>query len=134
MFSLLIALGLLLMLAVRFLREVPDVRHKQGCNRGALGTMRSALSVYYGDMAGRYPDQLDSLLKDRKYLDSIPDIWVCPDQNLHPATHEVVLRSSLVPQDSGKIGYVNGPGGPDRGAVFIDCTHTDSKGTAWAAY
>src|ERR1700730_3653945 len=41
--------------------------------KGNLGAMRSALSIYYGDMEGWYPtDSLTTLTTSSKYLSTIP--------------------------------------------------------------
>src|SRR5260221_2592206 len=41
--------------------------------KGNLGALRSALSIYYGDMEGWYPtDTLVSLTLNGKYMTSIP--------------------------------------------------------------
>ncbi|MBI4676932.1 MAG: hypothetical protein HY748_05060 [Elusimicrobia bacterium] len=36
--------------------------------------------------------------------------------------------------DTGRWGYVSEPRGRDFGAFFINCTHTDSRGSAWDSY
>src|SRR5947208_1400171 len=50
-------------------------KSQEGTAKGNLGTMRSALSVYYGDMDGTYPvdvGNLNSLTASSKYLQVIP--------------------------------------------------------------
>src|SRR5437764_14353001 len=46
---------------------------QEGATKGNLGTLRSALSIYYGDTEGVYPvDNLSVLTTSQKYLQGIP--------------------------------------------------------------
>ncbi|MBI5208944.1 MAG: hypothetical protein HY927_03115 [Elusimicrobia bacterium] len=47
---------------------------------------------------------------------------------------QTVAYAARTPADTGKWGYVNDPASPDFGLVFIDCTHTDAKGSRWSSY
>ncbi len=103
----------------------------------------SSLSIYYGDNEGVYPPNLEALIP--QHLAAIPQ----PRINGHLTTGmqlygaEVCLPTtgrfdgSLDPtklRDSGKWGYVSAPKSPCDRSVFVDCTHTDSKGKAWHSY
>ena len=44
----------------------------EGSSKGNLGALRSALSIYYGDMEGQYPATLNGLTIAGKYLGTIP--------------------------------------------------------------
>src|ERR1700691_2399074 len=44
----------------------------EGASKGNLGAIRSALSIYYGDMEGVYPDDMASLTTNGKDPPSIP--------------------------------------------------------------
>src|ERR1041385_5418471 len=49
-------------------------KSQKGRTKANLGTIRSALSIYYGDMEGWYPiDKLASLSTASRYLQVIPD-------------------------------------------------------------
>jgi hypothetical protein len=111
--------------------------------RIGLGPIRSALSIYYGDTNGNYPANLRRLTRDGKYLREIPLLWsVYADHALpprrpdvpHPLTRKVAHYPSFTPRDSGRWGYVDDPKDANFGTVFIDCTHTDSRGSAWTSY
>lgn len=115
-------------------------------NKGHLGTLRSGLSIYYGDTEGAWPKSLEDLAaaKDKagqSYLGGpIPELKL-PD---HPPTTEVqAYGAEICPggpidpgrlRDSGRWAYVSAPKAPCDGAVFIDCTHQDSKGKAWHSF
>src|ERR1039457_1491373 len=51
-------------------------KSQEGATKGNLGTIRSALSIYYGDTEGWYPtgaQGMQSLTTSSKYLQSIPN-------------------------------------------------------------
>lgn len=106
--------------------------------KGNLGAIRSALSIYYGDNEGKYPDSLSRLTEHGKYLSSIPKIKLAD----HAETDAVLLVSGVKDmaglrgklKDKGGYAYVSDPGSPLNGTVVIDCTHTDSRGTVWYQY
>ncbi|MBI4679530.1 MAG: RDD family protein [Elusimicrobia bacterium] len=106
----------------------------EGAGKGSLGAIRSALAIYYGDMEGQYPTELDALTVGGKYLVVLP---VAKTPPLHPDSNRVYgfpSRSQASSSDSGGWAYVNNPQDPDFGSVWVDCTHQDSKGTVWNAY
>ena len=49
-------------------------RAKEGSAKGNLGSMRSAVSIYYADTEGSYPADLSVLLNNAKYLAAIPTL------------------------------------------------------------
>ena len=113
----------------------------EGQIRANLFVIRAAVSIYHQDNGGKYPETLEELAKGGKYLAQIPRLWSVyssdypvrgPDH--HPATSDAVNVQTFKAGDSGKWGYVNNPQDPNYGTVFIDCEHTDSKGSAWTAY
>lgn len=97
--------------------------------KGNLGAIRSALSIYYGDPEGQYPDDIAALTIGGKYLTSIPAVG--PLDN-HPASSKARLGSQLT--DEGGWLYNNSAKDANVGVVMINCTHTDVKGTVWASY
>lgn len=107
----------------------------EGGNRGDLGHLRSALSIYHGDTEGNYPSDFEALTRDRKYLAEIPLLWRgSPFYSPHWQSRKVEYYPRKATQDSGHWAYVNEPKDPDYGAAFIDCSHTDSRGTRWDSY
>ena len=97
---------------------------------GSLGALRSALSIYYGDMEGQYPGDFALLLERRKYLSEVPQARTLD----HPDNRDVTHFGSQAPLDTGTWGYVNNPYDRDYGHLFIDCTHTDPRGSVWTGY
>jgi len=99
-------------------------------NRGKLSSVRSALQVYYGDNNGMFPDRLEELTKDSKYLSELPKLKI-PG---HSETNEVLYLDSPVidPKlltDTGGYVYFNSKKYPQIwGNVSVNCTHEDIKG------
>lgn len=119
-------------------------KSNEGKAKGDLGAVRSALSIYYGDNEGIYPDGglkvnpstvlAASLVP--KYMAALPTLTIA---NYHPASsqlynHEVISAHN---HDFGYWGYdgVSSPSkDPQFGDVWIMCFHTDTKGSLWSAY
>ena len=47
-------------------------KSSEGASKGNLGAVRSAMSIYYGDMEGIYPTLMASLTVAGKYLNVVP--------------------------------------------------------------
>ena len=52
------------------------VKAEESATKGHLGTLRSALSIYYSDNQGTYPSDINALVS--KYLSSIPNANLPP--------------------------------------------------------
>jgi uncharacterized RDD family membrane protein YckC/type II secretory pathway pseudopilin PulG len=115
----------------------------EGAAKGRLGSLRSALSIYYGDTNGTYPADLNALAP--KYIPAIDPAAPSSDQSVpgvetygpEVCTGSAVPNQQLDPaklRNTGKWGYVVAPKAPCDGAVFIDSTKADSKGTPWYSY
>lgn len=94
-----------------------------------LAKLRSALSVYYTDMEGLYPSHLAVLTVAGKYLDSMPQ---AREPSFHTETSTILLGT--VPDDTGGWVYNNNASDANFGTIWINCTHTDTKGTVWTVY
>lgn len=97
--------------------------------KGSLGSIRSALSIYYGDLEGQYPEDIAALTIGGKYLTSIPAVG--PVGN-HPASSSSRFGTKLT--DEGGWLYNNLMKDANVGNIMINCTHTDVKGSVWASY
>lgn len=113
----------------------------EGATKGRLGSLRAGISIYYGDTNGQYPATLDALVP--KYVQKIQ----LPAVQEHPGAAGVEIYGAEVcggpkgldiapekARDTGKWGYVADPKAPCYGTIFVDCTHRDSKGSAWLSY
>lgn len=101
----------------------------EGASKGNLGAIRSALSIYYGDMEGYYPLTPEALTVSGKYLSTIPK---ATKLRVHPDSAQIAYGRQ--PDDAGGWFYDNVPGDYNYGTLWINCTHTDAKGSAWTAY
>lgn len=109
-------------------------KSSEGAAKGNLGAIRSAMSIYYGDMEGQYPAQLESLTAGGKYLTVIP---AAKTPNFHPdsaTVHYLQGLNDASQADTGGWGYVNNPRDKDYGNIFVNCTHTDTRGKSWDSY
>ena len=105
-------------------------KSNEGATKGNLGAIRSALSIYYGDMEGYYPLNTTALTAGGKYLSAIPK---SKTPNYHPDSASFTNASTLGDGGTGWR-YNNVPGDSNYGTLWVDCTHTDSKGTGWTVY
>lgn len=90
--------------------------------RNNLQLIHSALSRHHGK-ARAYPASLEALTVGG-YLVEIPNTRL---PNYHADTSRVTIGKT--PDDSAGWLY-----DPALGRVLVNCTHTDSKGTAWSGY
>ena len=107
-------------------------KSSEGASKGNVGALRSALSIYYGDMEGLYPDNVTALTLGGKYLQTIP---MAKAPNYHADTSTVVVYTGASPtMDVGGWIFDAAPGDANIGHVVVNCTHTDSKGSIWTLY
>ena len=113
-------------------------KSSEGASKGNLGALRSAMSIYYGDMEGQYPFNADALTIGGKYLTTVPPAKA---PNYHTDSGAFVLLSAdgsattnAAPTDAGGWYYNNQTTNANVGNVLVNCTHTDTKGTVWTAY
>ena len=104
----------------------------EGATKGNLGSLRSAMSIYYGDMEGQYPGDPASLTIAGKYLSTIP---LAKTPSYHADSSSILLGS----QGTGFTGagawiYDSVAADSTYGAVIVNCTHTDTKGSFWTSY
>lgn len=104
-------------------------KSSEGASKGNLGSIRSALSIYYGDMEGQYPNDMTSLTQSGKYLASIP---LAKAPNYHTDSSAVTNESTS--NDGGGWLYDNATSDANLGTVLVNCTHTDTKGSIWTSY
>jgi len=129
-------LGILAAIAIPQFANSVEKAH-QGATKGNLGTIRSAISIYYADNEGIYPtDALGSLLASGRYMLLIPPV--------NFANHGISASiGTVTTDDSGGWTYGNDPSiissqqtsGPTLtvvwGGIVVNCNHTDLKGNIW---
>src|SRR3990167_5591104 len=97
-------------------------KSSEGASKGNLGALRSAMSIYYGDLEGNYPSNLTALTLGGKYLSAVPNAKA---PNYHPDGPGVVLVSgAAAPSDAGGWYYNDIIGDANVGSVMVNCTHT----------
>jgi len=104
--------------------------------KGNLGALRSALSIYYGDMEGWYPtDNLASLTTSSKYVTNIP-LAKLPAVSGYNAGHgdSVNVTGNTGSSDVGGWVYDNTNTDSNWGRIIVGCSHSDSKGNNWTTY
>ena len=105
--------------------------------KGNLGALRSALSIYYGDMEGWYPvDTLNTLSTNSKYMTVIPVAKIPAVTNLNTghADSSAVTGVTNSATDAGGWQYDNNNIDANWGRVLVACTHSDSRGNVWTIY
>jgi prepilin-type N-terminal cleavage/methylation domain-containing protein len=126
-------------------------KSNEGSTKGNLGAIRSAISIYYGELEGWFPiatasgDQtvtgtLPQILtmQNGKYLASFPSCYTPPyhTKSFSQATFTLSSANEGNAADAGLWGYQSSNAGVGQqwGAVWVNCTHTDSKSSAWGGY
>ena len=104
-------------------------KSNEGASKGNLGAIRSALSIYYGDMEGSYPDNMAALTVAGKYLSNVP-VAKSPNYHADSSTAEEDTGAG----DAGGWHYNNSVGNANNGTLLVNCSHTDTKGTIWTSY
>ncbi|MEK7859044.1 MAG: prepilin-type N-terminal cleavage/methylation domain-containing protein [Elusimicrobiota bacterium] len=132
--ELMIVVAIIGILAAIAIPKFADLIRKssEGACKGNLGSLRSALSIYYADMEGQYPGDPRSMTVNGKYLTAIPKVKT---PNYHAETSAVLSGSfSAGLQETGGWIYASDHTETEFGQVFVDCTHTDTKTTRWSSY
>jgi prepilin-type N-terminal cleavage/methylation domain-containing protein len=115
-------------------------RSKESSVKGSLGSIRSAVSIYYSDNEGVFPVNLSvGLTTNSKYMSAIPTVTIPPVTAQTNPGHNNVVDVVAGTAVDGTLGggtsiwyYVNS--GNDLGNVIVNCSHIDTKGTLWTAY
>ncbi len=119
-------------------------KSKEASVKGSLGAVRSAVSIYYGDMEGEFPGNLfESLVFADKYMSSAQGLgnFTVPKNGTgnpgHSSSNTTAagVRQSATgtaADDSTAIQYYNT--GARSGEVYVNCTHRDTKSSIWTAY
>lgn len=121
------------------------LKSQEGQTKGNLGSVRSALNLYYSDNAGIYPScdspggpgstVLDGLVP--KYIPNIPKA----NNGLHPPNNTIYCDQAANMQagnthDAQAGWYFDGMAPPDplNGTIWVDCGHDDTVNKDWTSY
>ncbi|MBI2787854.1 MAG: hypothetical protein HYX59_04160 [Elusimicrobia bacterium] len=96
-------------------------RSHEGALKARLADLRAVVERYRTSHGGNPPPTLDD-------LGELPPLWGRYTEIPHPETPAAVLTGGAA-SDTGKWAYA-----APTGTVFIDCTHTDSRGSSWTSY
>jgi len=130
--ELMIVVAIIGILAAIAIPKFADLIRKsnEGATRGNLGAVRSALSIYYGDMEGVYPTDVNALTLGQKYMKALPVAKVPP----HHGDTNTAENTSDTTVDGGGWGYNSITTNSNFGTLWVKCTHTDTKSKPWTEY
>jgi prepilin-type N-terminal cleavage/methylation domain-containing protein len=131
--ELMIVVAIIGILAAIAIPKFGDLIRKssEAAGKGNLAALRSALTVYYGDMEGHYPAQLSALTINTKYIVTI-GVTKTPSYHSDNSTELDAVPSAGT--DTGAWLYDNVISDANLGALQVNCTHTDSRGSVWSSY
>src|SRR5271163_1216615 len=93
-------------------------KSSEGASKGNLGSIRSAMSIYYGDMEGQYPSDPAALTIAGKYLSTVPP---AKTPNYHADSSALLLGSVAVGFTGvGAWIYDSAAADPSYGNVFVN--------------
>lgn len=114
-------------------------KSQQSSAIGALGTLRSALNVYYMNTEGQHPQTLSALMPD--YLAFLPSASIPVVAQYgnpgHPHNSEVEdypLQSQIGSANDGTALWAYVSTGTDFGHVGVNCLHLDGRGLVWSEH
>jgi len=138
-------IGILAAIAIPKFAELVT-RSKESAAKGSLGSVRSAISIYYSDQEGGFPVVLDTgLTTNSKYLSSIPTIALPAVSSQgtfgctgHPNASSIVYGAITGVADNAGAStpwyYDNVTNDAGVGTLVLGCTHKDTKGNFWSSY
>ena len=131
--ELMIVVAIIGILAAIAIPKFADLIRKsnEGASKGNLGSIRSALSIYYGDLEGVYPVDMNSLTINGKYMTAIPK---AKTPNYHADTATASQAGTTAVNDAGGWAYDNVNTDSNFGSLWVNCTHTDTKSSIWTTY
>jgi len=112
-------------------------KSQEGRTKANLGSIRSALSIYYGDTEGWYPTEgaaLTSLTTAGRYLVTVPNADL--PKTINNVGHSSVNSIVNTLADSAGWFYNNSgnSGATGWGAVAVNCSHADLRSQGWTSF
>jgi len=116
-------------------------KSKEASVKGSLGAVRSAVSIYYGDMEGTYPSNLFvGLAAANRYMPAVggaPSVGTIsiPKNSTGFAGHDfgTSVDNTKIMQAAYSDGCAYFYASAD-GSVEVGCGHQDTRGSVWSAY
>ncbi len=120
---------------------------REAATKANIEAIKSAISIYYGDHEGIWPDTLD--VSDRtpgygfgNYLDKMPAVKAThlADPGKSPAGNEVTYKSFsdepalAEPNQYGTGWRYDGPGQSNTGRIWVNNSYLDSHGVSYTTY
>jgi prepilin-type N-terminal cleavage/methylation domain-containing protein len=141
--ELMIALAIISILASVAIPKFADSVRKaqEASTKGALASMKGALTLYYGDNEGNPPNCVAGPASTvfagtvvPKYIETLPNV----NNGLHPPTNLVYCDENItagVVHDA-QGWYYDGvqPTDAGYGQIWVACDHTDALGNSWTQY
>lgn len=113
-------------------------KSKEASVKGNLGAVRSAVSIYYGDMEGEYPANLfTGLTNANKYLPSQSGLgnFSIPKTGATNTGHDCARTVAANVDQDGTFGDQAGVYySSTNGEAYVSCSHNDTKGNVWTSY
>ena len=117
-------------------------KSKEASIKGSLGSVRSAVSIYYSDNEGVNPgssagELATALTANSRYLQELPAIAI-PNNTNHSSNHtsnrgvDMNVGGGATANDAagGSAWYYNA----GVGHVAVNCSHRDTKGSSWSTW
>jgi prepilin-type N-terminal cleavage/methylation domain-containing protein len=125
-------IGILAAIAIPKFADLVN-KSKESAVKGSLGSIRSAISIYYSDTEGIFPasaavtDLASALTTGNKYLDSIPSMSL-PRPTPHTGSTNTVVTGA----GNDTQGWLYR--GSNTGILLVNCNHTDTKSSSWSLW
>ena len=114
---------------------------KEAAVKGKLGSLRSAISIYYADNESVYPrgyfvgnlNPAFRFILMPKYIQEIPTISI-PNVSDHPSSNDATSRFNGTDWpwwNGSRMAYAFDTA---DGVLTVNCTHTDSTGVTWSLW
>jgi prepilin-type N-terminal cleavage/methylation domain-containing protein len=119
-------------------------RSKESVVKGQLGSLRSALAVYYADNDGMYPSSLTAgLIPGGNYLQQLPLVFIPPvilqsnpghDLNNVESVTAQTPCPPVIAENPSQIWAYDAADNPCEGRIYLQCTHFSVEGSPWTSY
>lgn len=127
-------IGILAAIAIPKFSALVD-KSKEGATKGALASIRTALSVYYSDNEGVFPsDNLSILTSNGKYLTDVPFAKLPGTGHQNSNAVAAAANAAGLVTDAGGWAYLNNPADHEWGRLAVNCQHSDSGAATWSTF